>query len=140
MAAIEAAIAQEESRHDGEVRFAVEPALPLGALFAGQSPRERAVQAFSDLRVWDTERNAGVLIYVLLADHDVEIVADRGIHSRVGATAWEAICGAMQREFSQGRFEAGAITGVRAISDLLAAHFPPRPVNPDELSNRPVIL
>jgi uncharacterized membrane protein len=140
MAVIEAAIAREEARHDGEVRFAVEPALPLGALFAGTSPRDRAVRAFSYLRVWDTEQNTGVLIYVLLADRDVEIVADRGIHSRVGATAWDTICGGMQREFAAGHFEEGAIIGVRAVSDLLAKHFPPRPVNPDELSNEPVIL
>ena len=140
MAAIEATIGREEARHDGEVRFAVEPSLPFGALLAGASPRERAIEVFTRLRVWDTEQNAGVLIYVLLADKDVEIVADRGIHARVGETAWEAICGAMQREFAEGRFEAGAIMGVRAISDLLATHFPPRPVNPDELPNRPVIL
>ena len=140
MAAIEATIEREEARHDGEVRFAVEPSLPFGALLAGSSPRERAIEVFTRLRVWDTEQNAGVLIYVLLADKDVEIVADRGIHARVGETAWEAICGAMQREFAEGRFEAGAIVGVRAISDLLATHFPPRAVNPDELPNRPVIL
>jgi len=140
MAAIEAAIEREETRHDGELRFAVEPSLPFRALLAGMSPRERAVEVFSQLRVWDTEQNAGVLIYVLLADKGVEIVADRGIHSRVGETAWESICGAMQREFAEGRFEEGAIVGVRAISDLLATHFPPRKVNPDELPNRPVIL
>ena len=140
MAAIEAAIEREETRHDGELRFAIEAALPFGALMAGASPRDRAIDVFSQLRVWDTAQNAGVLIYVLLADRQVEIVADRGIHARVGDTAWEAICGAMQREFAEGRFEEGAITGVRAISDLLAAHFPPRTENPDELPNRPVIL
>lgn len=140
MAAIEASIERQESRHDGEIRFAVEAALPFGALFAGASPRDRAIELFSALRVWDTEQNTGVLIYVLLADRQVEIVADRGIHARVGATAWEAICGVMQRAFAEQRFEEGAIVGVRAVSDLLATHFPPRGVNPDELSNRPVIL
>lgn len=140
MTAIEASIARQETRHDGEIRFAVEAALPLGALLAGTTPRARAIELFSALRVWDTEHNAGVLIYVLLADKDVEIVADRGIHARVGATAWEAICGAMQREFAERRFEAGALLGVRAISDLLATHFPPREDNPDELPNRPVML
>ena len=140
MAAIESAIEREEARHDGEVRFAVEPALPFRALLAGDSPRERAMAVFSGLRIWDTEQNSGVLIYVLLADRDVEIVADRGIHARVGTAAWEAICGTMQREFAAGRFEAGAIIGVRAVSDLLATHFPPRAENPNELSNKPVIL
>lgn len=140
MTAIETTIEREEMRHDGEIRFAVEAALPFGALFAGASPRDRAIEVFSGSRVWDTEQNAGVLIYVLLADRQVEIIADRGIHARVGATAWEAICGAMQRAFAERRFEEGAIVGVRAISDLLATHFPPRAVNPDELPNRPVIL
>jgi len=138
--AIEAAIAAEEARHDGELRFAVEGALPLGELLAGVTARERAIELFGRLGVWDTEQNAGVLIYLLLADKRVEIVADRGVDRKVGHAAWEAICGAMQREFAGGGFEAGAIAGVRAISDLLATHFPPRPVNPDELPNRPLIL
>ncbi|MCL4799430.1 MAG: TPM domain-containing protein [Burkholderiales bacterium] len=140
MDAIEAAIAAEEARHDGELRFAVEACLPLGDLFAGGTAHARAIDVFTRLRVWDTEQNAGVLIYLLLADRRVEVVADRGIDRKVGHAAWEAICGAMQREFAAGRFEAGAIAGVRAISDLLATHVPPRPVNPDELPNRPVVL
>lgn len=138
--AIEHAIEAHEGRHDGEIRFAVESALPLWDLLRGVSARDRAVELFGRLRVWDTEQNAGVLIYLLLADRRVEIVADRGIHARVGATAWEAICGAMQREFAARRFERGAIVGIEAVSDLLAAHFPPRPVNPDELPNRPVVV
>jgi len=140
MKAIEDAIAAQERRHDGELRFAVESALPFSDLVRGISARERAIELFSRLRIWDTEQNAGVLVYLLLADKRVEIVADRGIHARVGATAWEAICGAMQREFAAGRFEQGVVTGVRAISDLLATHFPPRADNPDELPNRPVDL
>ncbi len=140
MAAIEASIGREETRHDGEIRFAVEAALPFGALVRGASARDRGIELFSGLRVWDTEQNAGVLIYVLLADRQVEIVADRGVHARVGTTAWESICGAMQRAFAERRFEAGAIIGVCAVSDLLATHFPPRAANPDELPNRPVIV
>jgi TPM domain len=138
--AIEEAIAAQERRHDGELRFAVESALPFSDLVRGISARDRAIELFSRLRIWDTEQNAGVLVYLLLADKRVEIVADRGIHSKVGATAWEAICGAMQREFVEGRFEPGVITGIQAISDLLALHFPPRDQNPDELANRPVVL
>jgi hypothetical protein len=137
---IEDAIAAQERRHDGEIRFAVESALPFSDLVRGISARERAIEVFSRLRVWDTEQNAGVLVYLLLADKRVEIVADRGIHARVGEAAWEAICGAMQREFAAGRFESGVATGVQAISDLLATHFPPRAENPDELPNRPVNL
>lgn len=140
MAAIEGAIAAQEQRHDGELRFAVESALPFVDLMRGISARARAIELFSRLRIWDTEQNAGVLVYLLLADKRVEIVADRGIHARVGEAAWEAICGAMQREFAAGRFEAGVVTGVQAISDLLALHFPPRGENPDELSNQPIVL
>jgi hypothetical protein len=140
MKAIEDAIAAQERRHDGELRFAVESALPFLDLVRGISARDRAIELFSRLRIWDTEQNAGVLVYLLLADKRVEIVADRGIHARVGEAAWEAICGAMQREFAAGRFESGVATGVQAISDLLATHFPPRAENPDELPNRPVNL
>jgi uncharacterized membrane protein len=140
MSAIELAIAEQERRHDGELRFAVEAALPFSDLVRGISARERAIELFSRLRVWDTEQNCGVLIYLLLADKRVEIVADRGIDARVGHAAWESICGAMQREFAAGRFEDGVIAGVGAISDLLATHFPPRDANPDELPNVPIIV
>jgi hypothetical protein len=137
---IEQSIALQEKRHRGELRFAVEGGLPLGPLVAGRSARERAIEVFSRRGVWDTEDNAGVLLYLLLADRRVEIVADRGIHSRVGTAAWDAICGEMQSAFAAGRFEAGAILGIEAISDLLAAHFPPGEENPNELPDAPVVL
>lgn len=140
MEKIEQAIAANEQRHDGELRFAVEAGLPLRELVTGESARERAIELFGELRIWDTEQNCGVLIYLLLADKRVEIVADRGIHQKVGEAAWEAICGAMQREFHEGRFEHGVILGVQAISDLLATHYPPREDNADELPNRPFIV
>ncbi len=140
MQSIERAIGEQERWHDGELRFAVEASLPLNDLLRGVSARDRAIELFGRLRVWDTEQNCGVLIYLLLADKRVEIVADRGIHNNVGAAAWEAICGAMQREFAAGRFEHGAVVGVQAISDLLATHYPPRGENPDELANRPVVI
>ena len=134
------AIATQEKRHRGELRFVVEGGLPLFPLLAGRTARERAIEVFSRLRIWDTEDNAGVLIYLLLANRQVEIVADRGIHARVGTAAWDAICGEMQSAFSAGRFEAGAILGIEAISDLLAAHFPPGEDNPNELPDAPVEL
>lgn len=140
MEAIERAIAEQECRHDGELRFAVEASLPLNDLVGGVTARDRAIELFGRLRVWDTAQNAGVLIYLLLADKRVEIVADRGIHQKVGETAWEAICGSMQREFAHGRFEQGALVGLQAASDLLATHFPPRGDNPDELPNKPVVV
>ncbi len=141
LAAIEQETARQENRHMGELRFAAEAALPVAALLERMSPRERAIEQFGRLRIWDTEHNCGVLIYVLLADHDVEIVADRGIDARVGAQQWDAICRQMQREFAAGRFEAGAIAGLRAISDLLATHFPAAGRdNPNDLSDKPILL
>ncbi len=138
--AIEASVAAQEKRHRGELRFVVEGGLPLTPFLAGRSPRERALEHFSRLRIWDTEDNAGVLVYLLLADRDVEIVADRGIDARVGTAAWDAICREMQSAFAAGRFEAGTILGIEAISDLLAAHFPPGDENPNELPDSPVVL
>ena len=138
--AIGQSISLQEKRHRGELRFVVEGGLPLGPLVAGRSARERAIEVFSRLRIWDTEDNAGVLIYLLLADRRVEIVADRGIHANVGTAAWDAICGEMQAAFAAGRYEAGAILGIEAISDLLAAHFPPGEENPNELPDAPVVL
>jgi uncharacterized membrane protein len=140
MAAIEREIGAQEKRHNGELRFAVEASLPLNDLVRGVTGRERAIELFSRLRVWDTAQNTGVLIYLLLADRDVENHADRGIHLKVGEAGWEAICTEMEREFARRDFRQGVVRGVQAISDLLAKHSPPRPDNPDELSNRPVIV
>ena len=141
LAAIERAVAGQEKRHRGELRVAIEGGLPIQALVAGRTARERALEHFTRLRVWDTEDNAGVLIYLLLADRRVEIVADRGIHARVGAAAWETICGAMQREFAAGRFEAGMLAGLSSVSDLLAQHFPAKAGNtPNELPDAPVVV
>jgi uncharacterized membrane protein len=141
MRAIEKAIAEEERRHDGELRFAVEASLPAAEILRGVGSRERAIGWFGHLNVWDTEQNCGVLIYLLLADHRVEIVADRGIHSKVGTAAWEAICGEMQLEFARGQFERGVVIGLRAVSDLLAAHYPAgEGVNPNELPDKPAVV
>ena len=138
--AIEAAVGVGERDNRAEIRFVIEGALPPSDLWHGITPRERAIEVFSQLRVWDTELNTGVLVYVQLADRAVEIVADRGINARVAPGAWEAICGAMETAYRAGRFEQGSVEGVRAIATLLGQHFPHAPVNPNELPNRPVIL
>jgi uncharacterized membrane protein len=139
--AVEKAIRASESRHRGEIVFAVEPALDAGELWRGRTAAERAVQVFADLRVWDTEENNGVLIYLLMADRDVEIVADRGVHGRVGAQGWEAVCRRMEAAFRAGRFEDGVTEGVRAVADVLAGEYPATGGrNPNELSDRPVVL
>lgn len=138
LAAIGRAVAEQERRHRGELRVVLEGGLPVQALLAGRTARERALEHFTRLRVWDTDDNAGVLLYVLLADHRIEIVADRGIDRRVGATAWETICGALQRELAAGRHEAGMVAALAAISDLLALHFPAGlDANPNELPDAP---
>lgn len=138
--AIERAIRQGETTHAGQVRFVVEGALDGAPLFRNQPARERALDVFSQLRIWDTAHNNGVLIYLLLADRDVEIVADRGIDARVGAEGWEKICREMEAEFRSGRFERGAIGGIEAVSRELAKHFPPRGPHRDELSDKPVMM
>ena len=141
LAAIGRAVAEQEKRHRGELRVAIEGGLPLPALLAGRSARERALEQFARLRVWDTADQAGVLVYLLLADRRVEIVADRGIHERVGDTAWETICGAMQQDFAAGRFEAGVLAGLASVSDLLAQHFPADGGGrPNALPDAPVTL
>ncbi|MHB1144860.1 MAG: TPM domain-containing protein [Thiobacillus sp.] len=138
--AIEAAVRESETRHSGEIRFAIENGLAPSLAWRGMSGRERAVEMFSNLRVWDTEHNSGVLIYLLLADRDIEIVADRGIAAQVAPAAWEQVAQTMEAAFRQGEFERGALAGIEQISALLEAHFPPSGHNPDELANRPVIL
>jgi uncharacterized membrane protein len=133
-------VAEGEARHRGEVRFVVEAELTTAQLWKNLSSRERAIDLFSGLRVWDTAENTGVLVYVLLADHKVEIVADRGISAKVDAGEWQAICGTMQDAFREGRFEAGALAGVAAISQQLERHFPAGARNDNELPDRPLML
>lgn len=137
---IEQAIAESEARHSGQIRFAVENALDLHALLRGKSARERAIELFAALRVWDTEHNNGVLIYLLLADRDVEIVADRGVHEKAGNRAWEEVCREMEEAFRRGRFEAGVLGGIARVSRNLETHFPRQSPGPNELPDRPVVL
>lgn len=141
LARIEAAIHDCETLHAGEIRFAVEAALPLNAIWHNQSPRERALEVFAEHRVWDTEHNNGVLIYVLLADRDVEIVADRGVgDARVPPSEWEACCRLMEEAFRTGRFEQGSLAGIGAVAAVLAKYPPIRPDAGNELPNQPLLL
>lgn len=137
---IEDAIAAGELQHEGQVRFVVEASLPLSQILRGLEPRARALELFGRLGVWDTEHNSGVLIYVLLADKDVEIVADRGINRKVGHDTWEVICRAMESAFRERRFEDGAIDGIAAINELLAQHFPGGAAGQNELPDQPIVL
>ena len=138
--AIEHAINSSETTHDGEIRFVVEGALHSALLFKGQSARERAIDVFSQLRIWDTEHNTGVLIYLLLADRDVEIVADRGIGAKVNSREWETICRNMEAAFKQANFEHGVVSGIHAVTQHLMKHFPRSGDDRNELPDKPVVL
>jgi uncharacterized membrane protein len=140
LSAIEQEIRSGEARHGAELRFVIETALEGPALWHDIPPRQRAIDVFGRLRVWDTARRNGILIYLLLADRDVEIVADRGFDGRVSAAEWEAACRAMETELRAGRYKEGAIAGVHAVSALAERHFPPEPRDVNELPDRPVIL
>jgi uncharacterized membrane protein len=139
---IEAAVDASEGLHSGEIRVAIEGALEPGEVWGGKTPRARALEVFAGLGVWDTEANNGVLIYVLIADHDVEIVADRGFNGLVSAADWSAVCEDMQREFRAGRFASGVVTGIEDVGRIIGAHYPRRAGQRDldELPNRPTLL
>lgn len=141
LARIEERIAQSEKRHSGEIRVCVEAGLPLSYLWRGAHARERAIAMFGKLRVWDTEANNGVLIYLLLAEHQIEIVADRGITRHVPPGHWESIVHGMRQEFRAGRFEAGLMQAVEAVEALMLQHFPQveGAANPNELPDRPYV-
>jgi uncharacterized membrane protein len=136
------AIADSEKSHSGEIRFAVEAALPMSYLRRDAPARERAEMMFSKLRVWDTEQNNGVLIYVELADQTIEIVVDRGIGGHVSPAEWTSIAAMMRDHFRAREFEAGVLAGVDAVGTLLARHYPlaAGERNPNELPDNPVVL
>ncbi|MEG2805934.1 TPM domain-containing protein [Stenotrophomonas sp.] len=139
--AITEAIAAGERGHGGQVMFALEADLPLQALWQGVTPRQRAEQAFAQLRTWDTEDNNGVLVYLLLADHAIELVADRGLRGKVGEAQWAAICAHMQQQLRQGAVHEAVLLAIEEVSALLAGHYPPRPgSNGDDLPDAPQLL
>ncbi len=140
LAKIESAIAESEIKHSGEIRFAIESALPLKALWNDESTIDRALEVFSLLRVWDTEDNNGVLIYLLLADHKVEITADRNINKVVDQKEWQRVCHVMESQFKAGNFGNGVVQGIHEIGLLLEDHFPIKDENSNELPNEPVVL
>lgn len=121
---IAAAIAEGEASHQGQVCFAVESSLPIGGVLSGHDPRQRAHEVFARMRVWDTEDNNGVLLYLLLADHRIEIVADRGLAAKVDDAQWRQVCTQMETRLREGDPEGAALDGVAAVSALLARHFP----------------
>jgi uncharacterized membrane protein len=138
--AIEEAVTACEKTHRGQIRFVVEPELTTHQLWMRLSSRARAVEVFSGLRVWDTEENNGVLVYVLLADRKVEIIADRGIHKHVGDARWQAICKEMEHHFRRGEFRDGSVNAINKIGVELAHYFPAQGTQTNEQSDAPVML
>ncbi|MBX3684942.1 MAG: TPM domain-containing protein [Rhodocyclaceae bacterium] len=138
--AIEKAIAESELEHRGEIRFAVESVIETRELLAGVTAHQRALDAFAQLGVWDTEENSGVLIFVQLVDRRVEIIVDRGIAAKVDQQEWDAICRKMEAAFARGDYAEGSIMAVRMAGEILRKHFPSYPRNPNELPDRPLLL
>lgn len=133
-----ARVAASEQHHSGEIRVSVEAGLPMSYLARGLQARDRAVMLFSKLRVWDTEHNNGVLIYLLLAERAIEIVADRGLTRHVPQAQWEALVAGMREAFAQRQFETGLNAAIAAVDGLLRQHFAlaPGEDNPNELPDR----
>ena len=140
LARIQARVAESEKHHSGEIRVVVEAGLPFSYLRRNATPRDRAVKLFGKLGVWDTERNNGVLIYLLLAERAIEIVADRGLNRVVAPAEWTEIAASMQSAFQAGDFEAGLLRAVDAVDALLVRHFAARPgeVDVNELPDAPL--
>lgn len=140
LAAIAEAVRRSESQHRGQIRVVIEGTLDLGELWQGMTPRARAENIFARYRVWDTEANNGVLLYLLLADRSVEIVADRGVHGRVGTGGWTDICRRMEEFFHAGQFERGVIAGIEAISKILISEYPASGPGSNELPDEPAMI
>ena len=139
---IRARVAASERRHSGEIRVVVEAGLPLSYLWRGLQARDRAVTLFGKLRVWDTAHNNGVLIYLLLAERAIEVVADRGLSAQVGPAQWHSLVHGMRAAFRAGQYEAGLLAAVTEVDRLLATHFAlaQAQANPNELPDRPLLL
>jgi len=138
--AVQREIAAQEKTHRGEICFVIEAELGFAQLWHDVDSRRRAREVFASRGVWNTEENNGVLIYVLLAEKRVEIVADRGISARVAENQWQAICREIEGFFAQGRFEEGAVAGVRGVAQLLEKEFPGHGEKRNELPDRPELI
>lgn len=140
LAAIQHTIAEGEKLHRAEVRLIIEPALPLDDVLADIHPRARARTLFSDYRVWDTEENCGVLIYLNLADHQVEIVADRGVGRLVQPAEWQAVCDTLTSQLRRGAYRDSTIEALRQLNALLQQKLPANGDRENQLSDKPIIL
>jgi uncharacterized membrane protein len=138
--AIQTAIAHGENRHRAEVRLMIEASLPLHEVLSGTTPRQRACELFTEYRIWDTEENCGILIYINLADHDVEIVTDRAVGRTLDPDAWESVCQMMTGGYRQGKFQDSTVAALEHLNDLLETAFPDDGSRANQLSNQPLVL
>ena len=132
---LQAQVSASEQHHSGEIRLCVEAGLPLSYVWRHATPRKRAVTVFGKLRVWDTEDNNGVLIYLLLAERAIEVVADRGLARRVPQPQWDTLLSDMRQAFANRQFESGLAQAITVVDKLLRQHFAlaPGQTNPNEL-------
>ena len=140
LADIQHLIGQGEQIHQAEIRLIVEARLDLDALFKGTTNRQRALDLFAQYGIWDTEDNCGVLIYVNLAEHAVEIVADRNVGRRIATTEWRALCQTMTRGFAAGEFHQSTLAAITALNTLLAKYFPATNAGPNQLPDQTIML
>ncbi|WP_151447414.1 TPM domain-containing protein [Lacisediminimonas profundi] len=140
MKAIQAAIARGEKAHRAEIRLMVEPAMSFGDLLEGRTARHRARALFTEYRIWDTEENCGILVYINLADRMVEIVADRGVNKLLEAAQWQQVCRTITAGFAAGRYDESVVEAIDQLNGMLHADFPAEDHNPNELPNRPLML
>jgi uncharacterized membrane protein len=140
LSAIGEAITAGEQTHRGEVRLIVEKGLSFDDAWDGVTNRQRALALFADYGVWDTEDNCGVLIYINLAEHKVDIVADRGIDRKIDSATWQAVCRTMTDGFRNGQFHEATLTAIGQVNALLREHFPANGARPNELPDRPLML
>ncbi|EQA53461.1 TPM domain-containing protein [Leptospira kmetyi] len=137
---IESAVAKSETLHNGEIKVVLEGGLPVFRVISGLTAKQRATELFSEKKVWDTEENTGILIYVQLTDRKIELLADRGIYKKIGQSTLDEICDRMQNGFRNGNYLESILTCVDTFTQLLQKHFPPGKRNPNELSDRPEVI
>ncbi len=138
---IESAVSNSETRHQGEIKIILEGSFPVSRVIKGLDAKQRAMELFSEKRVWDTEKNTGILIYVQLTDRKIELLADRGIYKKIGQSALDEICERMQSGFRSGNYSGSVLSAIEEFTRLLQKHFPPEEKqNPNELSDRPEVM
>lgn len=137
---IEELIGQGEKTHRAEIRLIIEPSLSVESILSRLTARERALELFGRFRIWDTEENCGVLVYINMADRQVEVIADRGIACKVSSHEWENICGIMTSGFKEGNFQESTLKALSTLNHLLEKHFPLTGNRANQLPDHPVLL